>query len=148
MPLAAPNDSAPLSSLITQIIVAVGGFGGFAAAIGAIFSRRRTNAEAGTFDASAADVLSNTAAAQVQRMDARMVILENQKAEQDARIESLEGLVRTLRRTAEEREEELVSTLDRYADWGALATRTLSEHGIDIAPPPDHTASRSRPPPA
>lgn len=147
MPLTAASDPA-VSSLITQIIVAVGGFGGIAAAIGAFFSRRRTNAEAGTFDANAASVLSNTAAAQVARMDARMVAQEERAAKQDSRIAGLEKQLRTLRRTADEREQELISTLYEYADWCALATRTLSEHGIVIAPPPDHTAlHRSRPPP-
>jgi hypothetical protein len=149
--MAAPSSAASLGTLITQGIVAVGGFAGLAATINAIFSRRRTRAEAGGMDAAAAAVISDTAASQVQRMDARMAAQESRIAEQGARVDNLEDEVRELRRgkaEAERREEDLLATLDDYAEWCSLATRTLSEHGIVIAPPPNYAGQhRTRPPP-
>jgi uncharacterized coiled-coil protein SlyX len=139
--LSAPDSSASVGTLVTQIIVAVGGIGGLASGINAIFSRRKTRAEAGGLEASAAAVISDTAASQVARMDARMAAQETRIARQDERIAGLEAQLRAQRRretASDQREADLTVKLDEYAEWCSLATATLGEHGIVIAPPPDY----------
>jgi hypothetical protein len=114
-----------------------------------VFSRRKTRAEAGGLDATAAETISNTAASQVKRMDERMAAQERCLSDQDARIASLEDEVRALRRgkvEADQREVELTAKLHEYADWCTLATGTLSEHGIVIAPPPNYSGLHRGPP--
>jgi hypothetical protein len=122
------------TTLIVQALVAIGGLGGFASVINAAFSRRRNRAEAGGMEASAAQVLTSAAASLVKPLEDRINAMEREM--QTLRVREAESERRE--KESERRERELTLKLGEFQAWCEVAVRTLSEHGIEIAPPPDY----------
>lgn len=125
------------ATLITQMLLAVGGFGGLAAAIRAVFSWRKTAAEAGGVNANAVQVISAAAASLVAPLEGRIVAMEQEMAGFRGR----EAEYERREREAERHARELMDKLREFEIWCTLASRTLAQHGIQIEPPPKYEPS-------
>jgi hypothetical protein len=139
-----PNGST--SDLVIQLLVALGASGVITAILTAIFSRRKTRAEARKTDSESGGVQAQAAAtltgsalsliqpmqAQLDRLSKRVTVLEEEQEASRAReaelTEQLADAKAKLARSEAERVE------DR--EWMQLAYSLMTEAGMDIEPPP------------
>lgn len=137
------------NGLLVQLIITLTGSGVVVAAINAVASRRRTQAESvktyaegGGAVASAAKELGDTAVALLVPLREEQARLAEDNADLRRQIADLRQEVRAGQRRemdAESREALALSHIRAYTDWARVAAEKLSAAGIPIDPPPSPT---------
>jgi hypothetical protein len=147
----------PSTTLLIQIVVAIGGFSGLASLVQTLLSRQKGHADVQAIHASTAQVVTNTATSLIEPLEKRILAQGRQNEELQEQVDGAAHRERVLREQHAREREEFRAELDSFyrreilrdaalrvhARWDARMTDALSqvavaleEIGIHIEPPP------------